>query len=507
MDVNEEACSEENFPPFSFSKKPIDKALIQNSGHSQISNMIPRSSYNGFRSKPKEEIDEGESCKEVDYNDVDYNEQIRAPWMNNMSQYIARSGLTNRERKINRNKTIEKNEVRISTEAAKGYNEQKKEQESYLPAEFDLSQPTRRSSTPEGLENNSLPNLYNYFNNSYLLRRDDSIVSNPSSSSRTNSSEEDPDKSNLMLAVRNLNNNLTSQERRDLLQVLNRSIKHRPNFLPKNSLSAIGGTELQQLYLVKKPLCLPAVLRRSNESTSPLTTTSTSSLTSEASPPKFNYSVNTSPTRSSDNAYSPQNASKKAVSIFFTPKEPTRCHWKPDNYSNHCMKCFVLFGNFFSPLRTKRHHCRFCGNIFCSNCLWMCDDELANLAPKVKNQRHVYLDEQARFVIPLLANIPDMLLSSMENFFKSCKVCRDCGKSYWYLFNSFNYNLEKFLKDNNLSELIVPFIFIESAPGENEESNAYDGRRTFTTSPMDSVPESSRSIGSSVPSDWTWSTF
>lgn len=505
MDVNERTYSEEKFPPFSFSKMPIDKALVQNSGHSQISNMIPRSSYNGFKSKQKEEIDEGESCKRADCNDVNYDEQIKAPWMNNMSQYIARSGLANRDQQINKCRPSDKNEVRI-TEAENGYAEQEKEQESYLPAEFDLSQPTRRSSTPEGLENNSSPSLYNYFNNSYLGRRDNSIISEPSSSSRTNSSEEGSDKSNLMLAMRNLNNNLTSQERKDMLHLLKRRSKNRPNFLPETSLTTNGGTELQQLYLLKKPLCLPAVLRRSNESTSPLTAVSTSSLTSEPSPPKFNYSVNTSPTGSSDNANSPQRASFKAVSSLFTPKEPTRCHWKPDNYTTHCMKCFVLFGNFFSPLRTRRHHCRFCGDIFCSNCLWMCNDELVNLASKVKNQRHVYLDELARFVIPLLANMFDMLFSSMDSFFKSCKVCKDCGKSYWYLFNSFNYNLEKFLKDNNLSELNVPFIFIESAPGVNEESNA-SGQRTFTTSPLDPVPESNRSIGSSVPSDWTWSTF
>lgn len=53
------------------------------------------------------------------------------------------------------------------------------------------------------------------------------------------------------------------------------------------------------------------------------------------------------------------------TSPFVIPKV-TREHWKPDNEAMECynLSCRKNFGFF-----ERKHHCRKCGNIFCSSCL------------------------------------------------------------------------------------------------------------------------------------------
>ncbi|VDD83273.1 unnamed protein product, partial [Mesocestoides corti] len=41
----------------------------------------------------------------------------------------------------------------------------------------------------------------------------------------------------------------------------------------------------------------------------------------------------------------------------------SKSHWIPDS---HCQECFECGSKFTTFLR--RHHCRFCGRIFCSHC-------------------------------------------------------------------------------------------------------------------------------------------
>ena len=38
--------------------------------------------------------------------------------------------------------------------------------------------------------------------------------------------------------------------------------------------------------------------------------------------------------------------------------------WQPDSSQNKCLCC----SKEFKILMRRRHHCRFCGNIFCSDC-------------------------------------------------------------------------------------------------------------------------------------------
>ena len=44
--------------------------------------------------------------------------------------------------------------------------------------------------------------------------------------------------------------------------------------------------------------------------------------------------------------------------------ESKKLFWLPDNLSQNCFQC----DSKFSHLLNRQHHCRICGNIFCSNC-------------------------------------------------------------------------------------------------------------------------------------------
>lgn len=60
---------------------------------------------------------------------------------------------------------------------------------------------------------------------------------------------------------------------------------------------------------------------------------------------------------------------------------PTRRHWRPDSARYSCHHCGRLL-NYLTPVRRK-HHCRYCGDIFCSDCL----------------RNYIYLDQQAHFAV------------------------------------------------------------------------------------------------------------
>eukprot|EP01084_Bolivina_argentea_P227963 385094_1 len=49
---------------------------------------------------------------------------------------------------------------------------------------------------------------------------------------------------------------------------------------------------------------------------------------------------------------------------YLTHGEDTRAkHWKSDHTTILCQDCRCKFGSF-----TRKHHCRFCGDIFCDSC-------------------------------------------------------------------------------------------------------------------------------------------
>ncbi|KAJ3129639.1 hypothetical protein HK098_000790 [Nowakowskiella sp. JEL0407] len=82
---------------------------------------------------------------------------------------------------------------------------------------------------------------------------------------------------------------------------------------------------------------------------------------------------------------------------------PSKDHWKPDFYATECALCRNTFN-----VVNRRHHCRKCGEIFCSNCSAYSVrlDQMADFHPAgVKSRvcKTCYDEFQSR-VIPLKAS-------------------------------------------------------------------------------------------------------
>ncbi|QID85055.1 Zn finger protein [Saccharomyces pastorianus] len=89
---------------------------------------------------------------------------------------------------------------------------------------------------------------------------------------------------------------------------------------------------------------------------------------------------------------------------------PTMDHWIPDSKRNSCRYCHKPF-----TLWERKHHCRHCGDIFCQNHL-----------------RHwLYLDSQANFIM-----INELSRGGLNDGGTLCKICDDCLVEYENLSSS-----------------------------------------------------------------------
>lgn len=458
------------FEAFSFKKKPLVKNLNKSSIHSVISEIIPHSSnrpisVDGATNNRNNNENEG-------YNNINYDEQIRAPRMSSITRGSFKDRNTDNE------ESFVARTLRRETGGLWNLKEDRideiSQDDSYIPANFDLSQPIRRCSTPFEVASDMPDNtILSYTTNNYIYERNRSVSSSNSNSNNTSNSntntnlknlssdmqlpspDEDLQQTSLVNALNNLNNNLTSQERNDNLKI-NR-IKHRAP-ISASHLSGVEGTDLQQVYRLKKPLCMPAVLRPQSLAPNSSSLSPKVPCSVETSPKKMNYSISIDCEGSSSEYESHQ------------PADPTHEHWKPNSFTSHCMKCFEAFGNFFSPQRKRRHHCRFCGQIFCSECLWQKniadqDEEYRPSAARNSGEiKHAtVLDANARFVIPIYTNLKsNPKIRSPTDLFRNCKVCRDCGHNYQMLVTNVNANLSNFLSENKIKNFKLPFIFIEN---------------------------------------------
>lgn len=468
------------FEAFSFKKKPLVKHLNSSNIHSVISDIIPHSS-----SRPISATNETSSQANHEnegYNDINYDEQIRAPRMSS----ITRGSFKDRNN-ANDESFVEQS---LGREAEGLWNVKEDEvdegvqDDSYIPANFDLSQPTRRFSTPFEVATDMPDNtILSYTNNNYIYERNRSTSSSNSNSNNTSNSNtntnlknlnldmllespyEDLQQTSLVNALNNLSNNVTSLERNDNLKT-NR-IKHRTP-ISASHLSGVEGTDLQQVYRLKKPLCMPAVLRP--QSLTPTSSSLSPSMpcSAETSPKKMNYSISIDCECTSSECESHQ------------PADPTHKHWKPNSFTSHCMKCFEAFGIFFSPQRRRRHHCRFCGQIFCYECLWqkgsvdLEEDYKPSVSTNGSEVKHAtVLDANARFVIPIYTNLKsNPKIRSPTDLFRNCKVCKDCGYNYQMLVTNVNSNLSSFLNENKIKNFNLPFIFIENPYVNNPSSSS-----------------------------------
>lgn len=421
----------DDLPPFLFSKKPIESPAHP---HLAISDIISKPSSSPF--VVQDEKNQPKSPPPDMFEDVDFDQQIRAPRMTLSTHYTY--GNMRKLPSVNLKDSL--------TEREKPPEESQKQYEKeYLPASFDLSQPTRRFSAPSDLDLPESPSktMLNY------------TVNNNMYDNRTQEQQA------LIRALENLTSNVTTQERQPD-RAPDRAPERQPERQPER------GPAVQQLYKQKKPMSIPAVLRANDSSSS-----------SRSSPPSPYLQLKSYPF--------PESSQSPASDGVMSPKsaaEPTHMHWKPNSYASYCIKCFDTFGTFFTPQRKRRHHCRFCGFIFCYNCLYTSSSD---------DSKRVYLDKMARFVIPIGQDAD-------VSQFKACKVCKDCGLNYAKLVAAASTSTTA--KDKILTHIFVENPYTAS-PQESPIPMPQPApqRQSLEPSPDDRRPSNG------VPSDWTWSSF
>lgn len=596
----------DDLPPFLFLKKPI-KCLFNRSVISE--NLPPTQPY----TEDPELLVSFKRAPASSYNHIDYNEQIRAPQMTNATTYTygagERSGApsfvnsTGHENALDAHENdskdsvvsqdsqtaVKAHDVLISTGPSTAASSGDRSSTQYLPAVFDLSKPMRRFSAPSNAEeDDSAATILSYTTNNYIYERNNNSTRSGFSQpnrpkltlhlKRSISNDSDSDslvqKEKLMKALDNLSNNMTTDE--ETAQTSPR-VKNRPGNYSCARLSDVHGSNLQQVYELKKPMIVPAVLRRNDHPTLGRTNSSTPSV-EEKSPDSLSYDQSPIPafTTSTPPPHSVQSISElnspvtpysatlgvsKVDSLTSREAvEPTHQHWKPNSFTDHCMKCFDIFGTFFlNPQRKRRHHCRFCGFIYCVNCLHKnpeaygtgikaVDEELSlknimsggsfhgllaysgntgnTIAPSNEDYiSGVMMDSGARLVVPNYKNLVSAnggLNEEMKNLnklFKYCKICKNCGSSYQNLIQALN-------EPNRAGDLATqdygtaPYIFIENpylkkAADEQRAKAATGGesgggdrlqRKSDATVGATLAEERKLSL-SNVPSDWTWSSF
>jgi len=134
-----------------------------------------------------------------------------------------------------------------------------------------------------------------------------------------------------------------------------------------------------------------------------------------------------------------------------SPKEPTRSHWRKDLSRSSCVLCSKPF-TFFE----RRHHCRRCGDIFCN-------EHVSN---------YLNLGEDANFIL----DSPNGVL---------CKVCDFCFKDY-----------ETFLKKKFGSNSV-----------ETNVNNSGKKNISVKDTKKKNTVDQNNSVASSIPADWSWSSF
>lgn len=545
----------EELPPFSFLKKPIKNVFTA----SMISSTLNKSSGD---KKP---------LLKPSLNNINYDEQIRAPRMSVANHYtykpespqpftdrksltLSRSTSHELVLMLAQQKT-ESTEVENDTAATSA-----EQTSQYLPATADINQPTRRNLEPLkprlGLISSA---ILTYANNNYFEQlnrrklRTESLgngVRPTTSGSKSQTSLRDHSEDNtdllinkdldmcseyldttvlleklkLMRALDNLNTNTTTTERmesmKDDVQVGGRI--RSPTMNAK-------GPGVQQVYNLKKPLCTPAVLRPMSKQ-------------GDEEMDDVDYSLGLEALSLLTQMPScPFQVPDPGDELW--QQEPTHEHWQPNNSTDHCMKCFGVFGSFFNPQKKRRHHCRFCGVLFCHDCLYKTKEmhyfEVAapdeyplsqsngDRALSISRRAYsgssnassttsalslledtvtgVMMDSQARLVVPLFRNMAKEGASvlTLRERFKQCKVCRNCGHNYQKFVLVMNQ------RPRDADTLSALYVFVENP----YMGSPMAGQAALTTSlsRTDQHPQvqerRASSLTSNVPSDWTWSSF
>ncbi|EEQ28591.1 Zn finger protein [Microsporum canis] len=229
-------------------------------------------------------------------------------------------------------------------------------------------------------------------------------------------------------------------------------------------------SQSRQLRPPKSPLYVPAALRRTERAPKPSPLTPPRSVhgsvdgldTTTAPTEPLSRRSTVDSTRSGVSRLA-QDEWLRDQNLGEVTGSPTREHWKADSASPSCDSpvCKSFFGIF-----VRRHHCRHCGHVFCSS----------------HTPYTIPLDQNARFH-------PDGIPS------RSCDLCWAAYRR-WEQARTDKLNQ---IQHNLLANLDAP----ERSRGWAIEAD----RLSVGDAGSPSIEHQDGMIASSVPRDWSWSTF
>ncbi|EER29770.1 FYVE zinc finger domain containing protein [Coccidioides posadasii C735 delta SOWgp] len=231
----------------------------------------------------------------------------------------------------------------------------------------------------------------------------------------------------------------------------------------------------KQLRPLKSPLYVPAVLRpterasRSSPLTPPRSVHDLSEDSNTRRPPSLSRQSTVESMRSEVSKLA-EDEWLKDQNLGPVTGSPTREHWKADSASPSCDSpvCRSFFGLF-----NRRHHCRHCGHVFCSS-------HTPYLVP---------LDQNASFH-------PDGVPS---------RACDLCWSAYCRWDQSRIDQLNQIQRDLAAQlERSKNDGATSSLPKETDSDHASVGDAGFLSPSMD---HQDSAVATSVPRDWSWSTF
>ncbi|CCH45430.1 Myoneurin [Wickerhamomyces ciferrii] len=456
-----------NSEHFSFSKKPVYSHAKR---HSVISDIIPNSSEsngNNYTTTTADtnnkrtnsgrtfsSISNGDGnlirpCVSPDDPLLDYDEQIRVPKfqskkslddIGSVSVNFESNDLMDKsqqESKLNSRRATTNIDSSIlpKSTTVNNTNKTSNPKSTYQPAKFDIGHfsisesHSSSSSPPRQTTSSSLGDkVYNI----------ESYLNNKNSSNVISNHEPSQHPSNVNL---NSTTNSSSYYSTPLPSKKN-SNESIYQFTSKNTLK-FSMAPLRPIDDPKVPNYVPCVLRTTSDLINP------SSFNSPLSP--FN---------TSNSAQTLSDLTNNEDSIETTGNELSHEHWKPNNSVTNCTDCNRIF-----TLINRRHHCRKCGLIFCSNCL----------LSKSK------LNYNCEFDI-------DGILA---------KVCFNCNKQWSnFLINNFK-QVDKQLFPDSLKKTNQDVI-------TNINDDHHQEQLEMEQNPLG---EDKREAGTTVPADWSWSSF